>query len=44
MGLFQIVDSDGILIERLTFVGKPSKNNKTAQGLGGISSSVRTII
>lgn len=44
MGAFQIVDLDGILAESLTFVGQPSKNNKTAQGLGAVSSSVRTII
>lgn len=44
MGVFQLVDLDGILAESLTFVGQPSRNNKTAQELGTISSSVRTVI
>ena len=44
MCAFQIIDLDGILAESLTFVGQPSRNNKKTEGLGEISSSVRTII
>ncbi|MDD3363410.1 MAG: hypothetical protein PHZ03_00355 [Syntrophomonas sp.] len=44
LGSFQIVDLDGVLAESLTFVGQPSRNNKKAQGLGAISSNIRTVI
>jgi predicted ATP-dependent endonuclease of OLD family len=44
LGSFKIADLDGYLAESLTFIGQASRDNKKAEGLGKISSNIKTVI